>query len=400
MNLHLQFGHGMISHSEHLVEHWGDATVILSPRDLTHDQLVTTSKKIRKIKSGAVLLDPQLYTPHADHHNLVSHSYWPTNYQTGIFLAGSGPQDLIKELAKLNKELGSSELIVPGFQASTIDSNWIGSQQAFIDAAKQIVTDRPLRATLALSWQVLSDEAQIGVLLEAIEDWGIDRYYVVPEHPPTQYIIDDASWLANLLDLTAGLKLAGKNCLSGYANHQFLLLGACKADTIASGTWLNVRSFMMDKFDEGDGSIKRKATWLYSPHLLSEFKTQSLDVAKRLGALNQIKPRGAFLTPYVQPAFATTAAPSTLLDEPKIFRHYLTCLSTQAKAVVKPTFDETLAYCRQILTDAESGLRLLASKRIVDQPRDFSVGINASFQALDILEASRGAILRRRWSSI
>ena len=35
MELHLQFGFGMMEHCRHLLTEWGSGTVVLSPRDLT-----------------------------------------------------------------------------------------------------------------------------------------------------------------------------------------------------------------------------------------------------------------------------------------------------------------------------------------------------------------------------
>lgn len=53
MDLYLQFGHGMMEHSRHLVRSWGGGTVILSPRDLERKQLVKLSEEIRVMKGGA-----------------------------------------------------------------------------------------------------------------------------------------------------------------------------------------------------------------------------------------------------------------------------------------------------------------------------------------------------------
>ena len=43
MDLHLQFGYGMMDHCRHLVKSWSGGTVILSPRDLERKQLVKLS---------------------------------------------------------------------------------------------------------------------------------------------------------------------------------------------------------------------------------------------------------------------------------------------------------------------------------------------------------------------
>ena len=84
MELFLQFGHGMMEHSKHLIGKWGGGTVILSPRDLELPQMIKLSGELQKI-SGNVMLDPQFYLPHADHERLTAHSFWPQDYSTAGF---------------------------------------------------------------------------------------------------------------------------------------------------------------------------------------------------------------------------------------------------------------------------------------------------------------------------
>jgi DNA-binding GntR family transcriptional regulator len=58
MELHLQFGYGMMDLSKTLVRKHGGGTVILSPRDLAPESLENFSTALRKA-GGAPLLDPQ-----------------------------------------------------------------------------------------------------------------------------------------------------------------------------------------------------------------------------------------------------------------------------------------------------------------------------------------------------
>ncbi len=55
MNLYLQLGHGMMEHCRHLISRWGGGTVILSPRDLSPDQLpsITTSGSRQAFRATA-----------------------------------------------------------------------------------------------------------------------------------------------------------------------------------------------------------------------------------------------------------------------------------------------------------------------------------------------------------
>ena len=46
MELYLQFGYGMMGLCRHFIERWKGGTVILSPRDLTGEQIQRLGKEI------------------------------------------------------------------------------------------------------------------------------------------------------------------------------------------------------------------------------------------------------------------------------------------------------------------------------------------------------------------
>jgi hypothetical protein len=121
MELYLQFGYGMMEHCRHLVTEWGGGTAVLSPRDLTDEQLHRLSNALRALPNGNVLLDPQFYLPHADHERLCEHAFWPDNYSTNSFFAGAALNQLLTQLLQLNQSLGYSSFILPGLLATAVD---------------------------------------------------------------------------------------------------------------------------------------------------------------------------------------------------------------------------------------------------------------------------------------
>lgn len=86
-------------------------------------------------------------------------------------------------------------------------------------------------------------QTHVALLLEKAEAWKARSYYIVCEHPNGQYLVEDPNWVANVLDISAGLRLIGSEVILGYCTHQMLVAGAAKVNAIASGTWMNVRSF-------------------------------------------------------------------------------------------------------------------------------------------------------------
>ena len=281
MELYLQFGYGMMDHSRELLTRWGAGTVVLSPRDLKPERLAGFAAEINRIDNACVLVDPQFYLPHCDHERLCSHDFWPSDYESQLFWQGPPLSELLTKLIALNSACGCEDFILPGMLATRIDDDWVGSQKAILDEAASLNPDMQLISSIALAGDVAKDQSQIATLLEETEKWSPAGYYVVCEHPG-DYLVEDPNWLANVLDLVAGLRLQGKKVFLGYANHQLLAAAIVKPTAICSGTWMNVRSFPPQKFQSAfDDEIKKRAKWYYCPHTLSEYKLPFLDIAQR-----------------------------------------------------------------------------------------------------------------------
>lgn len=400
MDLYLQFGHGMMEHCRHLVASWGGGTVILSPRDLKREQLVRLSDEIRALPRGQVLVDPQFYVPRSDHHRLTAHDYWPDSYQTNGFFGGPGMQTMMADVLQLNRDLGTAAFILPGLMATTIDDDWFTTLRAAAEYAVTMNVRVPLYATIALSSDSVRNTAGIHEIIAEFETLDVAGAYLLFEHPNGSYIVEDPIWLANTLELAAGLRLLGKTVVVGYANHEMLCLGAASVDAIASGTWMNVRAFSPDRFITPDEEIKRKAVWYYDPSSLSEYKPAFLDVAQQRGVLASMAPPAAYRSRYAAPLFSGVQPSSVGFGEPEAFRHYLQCVLHQTRSARGSTFDATLTELRQMLDAAEQQARLLAQNGVLPQLRGFSDAFDPVRSALSMLESTRGPTLRRAWSRL
>jgi len=383
------------------VESWAGGTVVLSPRDQTDSQLHNLADDIRALPNGSVLLDPQFYLPHADHEGLRAHDYWPDHYSTGTFWNGSGAVTLLSKLAELNGDLGTAAFVIPGLLAANVNSDWLAIQQSLISEARRIVRTSPLIMTLALSSDATRDESQVAALLEAAPKWKADGYYVVCQHPNGEYLVSDPNWLASVLDLTAGLRLAGAQVILGYCNQQMLIAAAAKATAICSGTWMNVRSFPPEKFRVAyDEEIRQRARWYYCPQALSEYKVLYLDIAYRLHILRSLVPPRNLDGGYASALFSGQQPSSMAFSEQDAFRHYLHSLRGQVSAAEANSFDATRDYHARQLDDAETLLTTLRASGVRGQNRDFADAIDSNRAALAVLDSTRGPILRRRWSTL
>ena len=322
--------------------------------DMTPEQLARLATEVTTTPNSNVLLDPQFYVPHSDHVRLCSHEYWPADYETNAFWEGPALTRLLTALQRLNRSLSASAFILPGLLAQSVGTDWLETQRAILEEAFTIETDIPILATIALGADAARDQNQIASLVEHLE--GADRkpagYYVVCEHPNGKYLVDDPNWLANVVDLAAGLRFLGGRVILGYCNHQMLIAAAAKVEAICSGTWMNVRSFPPEKFQTAyDEEIRQRAKWYYCPQALSEYKALFLDIAYRLGLLDRMAPRQDVDGGYVPILFSGVQPSSVEFSEQTAFRHYLHCLHRQVELAGRPSFDETIA-CHETALDS------------------------------------------------
>lgn len=401
MELSLQFGYGMMDHTRNLLEEWNKGTVILSPRDLSDKQLQKLSSDVHRL-GGEVLLDPQFYLPHSDHKRLIGHDYWPADYQSILFWSGSELTTLLTKLQILNNSLNTDGFILPGLYADRIDDDWLVQQTAILEEVEHLNIESNITyATIALSGEATSSIEQIHKLLDSSKDWPVMGIYLICEHPRGEYLVQDPNWLANILDLTAGFRLRGRNVILGYCNQQMLIASCSSASAIASGTWMNVRSFPPEKFrTQYEEEIRQRTTWFYSPEALSEFKIPFLDIAYRQGLLSDIRPSGEFSNPFNTPLFSGSQPTTVGFSEHASFRNYLHCLQVQISNSRKATFEETVRAHYRLLDDSEALLKRLHSVGVRGQMRDFFECLDANRAALAILESTRGPILKRAWVNL
>lgn len=401
MELLLQFGYGMMEHSRILVEACDGGGVILSPRDMNCSQMQNLAHDICE-GGGTVYLDPQFYLPHADHARLVSHAYWPGDYESGGFWAGPAVGHLLQQLRRMNDELDCTRFILPGVHAETLDDHWLMRQRAFLTGSHTLgVSQADLFATVALGAEVVRNIQQVSEVLEEGRRWNVGGVYLVCEHPGGDYLVQDSIWVANVLELTAGSRLQGKQVILGYCNHQMLAAASAGANAIASGTWMNVRSFPPEKFRaDYEEEIRRKTTWYYCPQSLSEYKIPTLDIAMLQGVLAEMAPPPALGSNYADILFQG-AQPSTVgFGESLAFRHYLKSLHGQVAAARLATFPETVAAHNAALDAAEDLLTRLHAAGVRGQLRDFCESVEANRAALAVLQTNRGPILRRQWNQL
>ena len=398
MELYLQMGHGMQALAQELIKSWGHGNVIISPVNLQQDKLITFAKKI-KSSGGDVLFDPQMFYPKEGHQKLQAYDYWPA--QGVSITAEDGHRVINQELLRINNVIDSAAVILPGIEMTedqfVYGLSWMNSSALYF-AQK---TDKPLLATLCLYPETIRNPAAIEALVEQLRTIPVSGYYIIPHPSNNEYIVSDPRWVMGLLKLLTCLKLAKKKVIVGYSNHQGLLYALANVDGIASGTYMNTRSFKPAKFKSPrDDDVKHKSTWYYLPTAFSEYKAALLDVAMQRGYLDSFCPQGEFQNPYSAMLFKGAQPSSTNYNETNSFKHYLHCLKVQCDMLSFDTYQETYDAYEFMLNTAENQIREFKRRGMSGQNRDFAPAIEANRVAMCANHEDYGLKLQLDWQQL
>ena len=101
MELYFQFGYGMKKIATDLSKDWGGATAILSPRDMSPEQLIKWRKDFEKA-NVKTLFDPQCYFPKSQHKGLQKYDYIDSSLVTKLESNTSREEENIKSVLDYN----------------------------------------------------------------------------------------------------------------------------------------------------------------------------------------------------------------------------------------------------------------------------------------------------------
>lgn len=394
MELYLQMGHGMQSMVIELIKLWNYGTVILSPVNIPPNKLSSLAKRIKQV-NGNVLFDPQLFYPKEGHIKLQAYDYWPVSNSS--ITDNNIKNDINLELLRINEEIDSSAIILPAIEMDenkfSYEVNWIKNSVNFFSAK----SNRPIFATLCLCSETIRNSAGIENLFSMLRDIPVDGYYIIPHPSNNEYLVSDPLWEIGLMKLITCLKLSKVQVIVGYTNHQGLLYSLANVDAIASGTYMNTRSFVPAKFKSPkDDDIKHKSTWYYLPSAMSEYKAAILDVAEQRNYLDKFKPIG-FENIYSDMLFKGARPSSTNYNEPNSFKHYLCCLRNQCALLSKQSYKETYDTYEFLINNAENEIKEFKKLGISGQNRDFAPSIEANRVAMCANDADYGLKLQFEW---
>lgn len=390
MKLGLQMGAGMQELAKQFLKDQKTRNpVVLSPRNAYKRSpvkaLVNFASSI-KADTDELLVDPQLYFQGMPKGALADFPH----YQAVRGNLKANLEAVLTELGKLNDECQTKRFIVPANYQEQLSPEYLASLGVFAQTARPYAAGRPVLLTLALSADCLKARESVDMLHATLADSDCDGVYLVAAHPDRKYLPDNPNWLSNLMSLVAGIKQMGKLVYVGYENHVALVLALSGCDAVFSGNYLNTRHFQKSTFIENTDNYGRRVTWYYAPRTLSEYRLNSLDLAKNQDVLYLLESSDT----YAKVLFNPQVMPSdTAYSEKDSFLHYLSSLNQQAKNVSQNTYKDTRTTLENLYMTAASSIEGLYDKGIFDQSRTGASAVRAALQAITVFHHTWGFIL-------
>ncbi|WP_019554793.1 hypothetical protein [Propionispira raffinosivorans] len=403
MELYIQMGHGTQQLSIDLIKKFSGGSIILSPMNIKPGKIETFAKSAKNF-NGKIVIDPQLYYPRKHQKNLQLYDYWPNENIT--YMQNGNYDTVIEKLHVLNEMASTDFFILPTEIINKFDARWNTIQNKIIDFGRKY-GNKKIYHTLALGSNILNDESAVESIIQCVEKWDVEGVYIVCEHPPmtnkntkSEYLVENPNWVANLMNLVAGIKLSNKKVIVGYANHQLLCLSLAKCDAIASGSFLNLRWFQSKHFETLISGGGQRSLWYYAPQVLSEYKVIFLDIAKRLNVLELLKPSEKMMNEYCQVLFNGNIPSVTNYKESDSHRHYLYCLKKQCDGLTCDSYNNTKAVYLNLINTAEQIQDGLHANEITGQNRDFADFSTVNRAAIAVFEQAYGNSMRMEWDNL
>ena len=273
MRVYHQTGHNIKWNIDSLIEGVGDG-LIFSPINIDADKLLNDIDT--KIKSES-FLDPQLYLLNQAKGSIETYPYFPGNLKSDFSTPDLDNDSLI--LAKLCIEYQLKNdfkyLVIPTKYNVENPTNYLLQCTdyfvlPFCDYKRKIKTDKRILLSVIVKGIMLTDDDKRNEVLNWITSHqNIDGVYLIFENNFSSKQIKDFDFLFNALCFIKVLKDNQMEVHIGYCNTEALLYSIAMPDSISIGSYENLRSFGIRRFQETEnGPMRSPNARLYSGKLL------------------------------------------------------------------------------------------------------------------------------------
>jgi len=272
MKVYHQTGHNIKWNIDSFKEGVGDG-LIFSPINIDADKLLGLNNNLKQ--SG--FLDPQLYLLNQAKGSIETYPFFPGNLKSDFSTPDLDNDNII--LAKLcidyQLENDFNYLVIPTKYNAEIPSNYLLQCTdyfvlPFCDYVKEVKSTKKILLSLIVKGIMLTDDEKRNEVLNWITSHQkVDGVYLIFENNFSSKQIKDFDFLFNALRFIKKLKDNEMEVHIGYSNTEALLYSIAMPDSITIGSYENLRSFGIRRFQElENGPMRSPNARLYSSKLL------------------------------------------------------------------------------------------------------------------------------------
>jgi hypothetical protein len=273
MKVYHQTGHNLKWNIDSYKEGVGNG-LIFSPINIDADKLLRdTEIEIKKVS----FLDPQLYLLNQAKGSLETYPYFPGNLKSDFSTPDLDNDNLILAELCINYQLQNDfeYLVIPTKYNAENPTNYLIQCTdyfvlPFCEFAKQMQANKKILLSVIIKGIMLTDDDKRNEVLNWITGHqNVDGVYLIFENNFASKQIKDFDYLLNALRLIKVLKDNQMEVHIGYCNTEALLYSIAMPDSITIGSYENLRSFGIRRFQETEnGPMRSPNARLYSSKLL------------------------------------------------------------------------------------------------------------------------------------
>jgi transcriptional regulator of met regulon len=273
MKVYHQTGHNLKWNIDSYKEGVGNG-LIFSPINIDADKLLRdTEIEIKKVS----FLDPQLYLLNQAKGSLETYPFFPENLRSDFSTPDLDNDNLILAELCINYQLQNDfkYLVIPTKYNVENPTNYLIQCTdyfvlPFCEFAKQKQANKKILLSVIIKGIMLTDDDKRNEVLNWITGHqNVDGVYLIFENNFASKQIKDFDYLLNALRLIKVLKDNLMEVHIGYCNTEALLYSIAMPDSVTIGSYENLRSFGIRRFQETEnGPMRSPNARLYSSKLL------------------------------------------------------------------------------------------------------------------------------------
>jgi len=344
--------------------------LIFSPVNIDADKLRGINEDVKKNS----FLDPQLYLLNEAKGTLDTYPYFPGNIQPDFSTPDLDNSHV--ELAKLcidyQIENNFKFVLIPTRYYEDNPTNYFSqSSDYFVDPFCSYLNEKnnnkPVLLSIIVKTIMLKDEQLFNEVLNwATGHQKINGVYLIFENNFPTKQIKDFDYLLNALRLIEILKRNDLQVHIGYANTESILYSIASPDSITIGSYDNLRSFGIKRFNLEKSSMRAPNARLYSSKLLQWVDYEYIQaMSKLIPDYDDYFDNSIFKPLMFQPEFNW----HFMKAEP--YKHYFDVFSTQIRSL--PIEKESkIREVKKIIKTAISNFADIESLVLLDENSDGS----------------------------